>query len=209
LVERLTARIAVQDERTAELGRQVGRNSCSSSQPPSADRPRGGRRRGRHGGAAAAGRSSSPARAGRRCCRPAIWTRSSITCRPRAAVAVRTWPTWSRPGGAPPGPRHPHDRCRSDRTPAPPPALRLRDHDDRGSPAGVGAAATARRPQRRPGSASAGYISTVSKHGDNILTPSATPSPATSRNHARPADLNGHHLHERSEVYSRLPARTT
>jgi transposase len=39
VIEELTARIAVQNERIAELERQLGRNSRNSSQPPSADGP--------------------------------------------------------------------------------------------------------------------------------------------------------------------------
>ncbi len=50
LIETLTARVAVQDERIAELERQLGRNSRNSSLPPSADGPavpnRAARRRG-------------------------------------------------------------------------------------------------------------------------------------------------------------------
>ena len=41
VIEKLTARIAVQDQRIAELERQLGRNSRNSSQPPSADGARG------------------------------------------------------------------------------------------------------------------------------------------------------------------------
>lgn len=39
MIEKLTARIAIQDQRIAELERQLGRNSRNSSQPPSADGP--------------------------------------------------------------------------------------------------------------------------------------------------------------------------
>jgi transposase len=39
VIEKLTARIASQDQRIAELERQLGRNSRNSSQPPSADGP--------------------------------------------------------------------------------------------------------------------------------------------------------------------------
>jgi len=50
LIEQLSRRITVQDQRIAELERQVGRNSGNSSQPPSADGPaapnRAARRRG-------------------------------------------------------------------------------------------------------------------------------------------------------------------
>jgi transposase len=39
MIEKLTARIAAQDQRIAELERRLGRNSRNSSQPPSADGP--------------------------------------------------------------------------------------------------------------------------------------------------------------------------
>ncbi len=39
VIEKLTARIATQDQRIAELERQLGRNSGNSSQPPSSDGP--------------------------------------------------------------------------------------------------------------------------------------------------------------------------
>ncbi len=61
VIEKLTARIATQDQRIAELERQLGRNSRNSSQPPSADGPavspsraerrRSGRRPGKQPGA--------------------------------------------------------------------------------------------------------------------------------------------------------------
>ncbi len=38
-VEKLTLRVARQDERIATLERQLGRSSRNSSQPPSADQP--------------------------------------------------------------------------------------------------------------------------------------------------------------------------
>jgi transposase len=38
-IEKLTARIVAQDQRIAELERQVGRHSGNSSQPPSSDGP--------------------------------------------------------------------------------------------------------------------------------------------------------------------------
>ena len=46
-IEKLTARVAVQDERIATLERQLGRSSRNSSQPPSADRPSAPPRRGK------------------------------------------------------------------------------------------------------------------------------------------------------------------
>jgi transposase len=39
VIEELTARVATQDARIAELERQLGRNSRNSSQPPSSDGP--------------------------------------------------------------------------------------------------------------------------------------------------------------------------
>jgi transposase len=46
-IEKLTARVAAQDERIATLERQLGRSSRNSSQPPSADRPSAPPRRGK------------------------------------------------------------------------------------------------------------------------------------------------------------------
>lgn len=46
-IEKLTARVAAQDERIASLERQLGRSSRNSSQPPSADRPSAPPRRGK------------------------------------------------------------------------------------------------------------------------------------------------------------------
>jgi transposase len=46
-IEKLTARVAAQDERIATLERQLGRSSRNSSQPPSADRPSVPPRRGK------------------------------------------------------------------------------------------------------------------------------------------------------------------
>ena len=46
-IEKLTARVARQDERIATLERQLGRSSRNSSQPPSADRPSAPSRRGK------------------------------------------------------------------------------------------------------------------------------------------------------------------
>ena len=39
VIEELTARVAAQDARIAELERRLGRNSRNSSQPPSTDGP--------------------------------------------------------------------------------------------------------------------------------------------------------------------------
>lgn len=46
-VAKLTARVAIQDERIASLERQLGRSSRNSSQPPSADPPSAPPRRGK------------------------------------------------------------------------------------------------------------------------------------------------------------------
>jgi transposase len=46
-IEKLAARVAVQDERIAALERRLGRSSRNSSQPPSADRPSAPPRRGK------------------------------------------------------------------------------------------------------------------------------------------------------------------
>jgi hypothetical protein len=93
-LEAAEARFAALSERVAELERRLGKDSSTSSRPPSSDSPYKKKPvdrslRQRSGGAAA----SSQARSHRRCARwPARTTRWYARLRP-AGGAARAWPT--------------------------------------------------------------------------------------------------------------------